>query len=76
MILGILDLKVTRYFLSGFKSIGLWVKEKKGKIDFQDSSQLGFPIGTIFAIFDLLVTLMLPTKARVNWLRGVGGVGF
>ena len=37
---------------------------------------LGFPIGTILAIFDLQVTPMLPTKYRVNWPRGVGGVGF
>ena len=28
------------------------------------------------AIFDLQVTPMLPTKYRVNWPRGVGGVGF
>ena len=27
---------------------------------------LGFPIGTILAIFDLQVTLMLPTKFKVN----------
>ena len=27
---------------------------------------LGFPIGTILAIFDLLVTLMLPTKFQVS----------
>ena len=35
-------------------------------------SHLGFPIGTILAIFDLQVTLMLPTKFRVNWLLGLG----
>ena len=49
------------------------------KIDFQDGGHgghLGFPIGTILAIFDLQVTLMLPTKYRVNWPRGVGGEGF
>ena len=37
----------------------------EGKIDFQDGdhgSHLGFPIGTILAIFDLQVTPMLPTK--------------
>ena len=44
--------------------------------DFQDGGHLGFPIGMILAIFDLQVTPMLPTKYRVNWLRGVGGVGF
>ena len=40
------------------------------KIDFQDGSQggqLGFLIGTILAIFDLQVTLMIPTKFQVNW---------
>ena len=34
------------------KSIGLLVQEKQ-KIDFQEGGHLGFPIGTIFAIFDL-----------------------
>ena len=38
------------------------------------SSQLGFPIGTNLATFDVQVTLMLPTKFRVNWSRGVGVV--
>ena len=28
----------------------------------------------ILAVFDLQVILMLPTKFRVKWLRGVGGV--
>ena len=41
--------------------------EKKQKIDFQDGSHLGFPFGTILAIFDLQVTLMLPTKVQVIW---------
>ena len=47
-------------------SIGLSVQEKKRKIDFQDGSHgghLGFPIGTILAIFDLQVTLMVPTES-------------
>ena len=46
------------------------VQEKKRKIDFQDGGHgghLGFPIRTILAIFDLQVTLMLPTKFQVNW---------
>ena len=44
------------------------------KIDFQDGGHLGFPIGTILAIFDLQVTrCFLPS---INWPRGVGGVGF
>ena len=40
------------------------------KIDFQDGhhgGHLGFPIRTISATFDLQVTLILPTKFRVNW---------
>ena len=52
---------------------GLSVQEKKGKIDFQDGhhgSCLGFPIRMILAIFDLQVTLMLPTKFQVNWPFG------
>ena len=43
---------------------------KKRKIDFQDGchgGHLGFPIGTILAIFDLLVTPMPPTKFGVDW---------
>ena len=38
------------------------------KIDFQDDGHgghLGFPIGTILAGFDLLVTPMLPDKFQV-----------
>ena len=48
-------------------------------MNFQDGGHgghLGFPIGTILAIFNLQVTPILPTKCRVNWPRGVGGVGF
>ena len=57
-------------FLASLESIGLSVQEKKQKIDFQDGrhgGHLGFPIGTILAIFDLQVTLMLPSKFGVNW---------
>ena len=67
--------KSPRCFLASLESIGLSVQEKR-KIDFQDGGHLEFPIGMILAIFDLQVTLMLPTKYRVNWPRGVGGVGF
>ena len=45
------------------------------KIDFQDGGhggRLGFPIGTILAIFALQVTLMLPSKFGVNWPFGSG----
>ena len=51
-------------------SIGLLVREKKGKIDFQDGchgGHLGFTIGTILADFDLQVTSILPTKFQVKW---------
>ena len=66
-------------FDPSLESIGLCVQEKKRKIDFQDGGHgrhLGYPIGTILAIFNLQVTPMLPTKYRVIWPRGVGGVGF
>ena len=43
--------KSPRCFLSSFKSIGLLVQKKMGKIDFQDGHYLGFQIGTILAIF-------------------------
>ena len=36
-------------------------------MDFQDGGHPGFPMGTILAIFDLQVTLMLPSKFRVKW---------
>ena len=65
MILAIFDLQVTKCFLPSFESTGLSVQEKKRKIDFQDGSHGGhlrFPIGTILAIFDLQVTLMVPSK--------------
>ena len=70
--------KSPQCFLASLESIGLSV-QKKRKIDFQDGGHgghLGFPIGTNLAIFDLQVTPMLPTRYRVNWPRGVGGVGF
>ena len=54
---------------------GLSVQENKRKIDFQDGghgSHLGFRIGTILAILDLQVTLMLPSNFEVNWPFGSG----
>ena len=45
------------------------------KIDFQDGchgGQLGFPISTILAVFDLQVTPMLPSNFGVNWHFGSG----
>ena len=59
--------KTPRCFLTSLESIGLSVQEKKRKIDFQDGGHLGFPIGTILAIFDLQDTPMLPSKFGVNW---------
>ena len=61
-------------FLASLESVGLSVQEKQ-KIDYQDGchgSRLGFPIGTILAIFYLQVTPMLPTRFGVNWLLGTG----
>ena len=46
------------------------VQEKKRKKDFKvgcHGGHLGYPIGTILAIFDLQVTPMSPTKFGVNW---------
>ena len=48
---------------------------KKRKMDFQvghHGGHLGFPIGTILAIFDLQVIPMLPTDFQVNWPFGSG----
>ena len=45
-------------------------RRRSKKIDFQDGRQgshLGFPIGTILAIFDPQVIPMLPAKFQVNW---------
>ena len=70
MILATVDLQVTLLLPMNFESIALSVQEKKFKTDFQDgrySRNLGFPIATIWAIFDLQVTPVLPTKFRVNW---------
>ena len=67
----------TRCSLPSFKSIGLFVQEKKRKTDFQDDGHLGFQIGTILGIFDLQVTPMLPFNTfQVNWPRDVEEVGF
>ena len=44
--------KSPRCFLASLESVGFAVKEKKGKIDFQDGGHLGLQIGTILATFD------------------------
>ena len=62
--------KSPRYFLSSFESIGLSVKEKKFKIEFQDGDcggPIGFLIRTSSAIFDLKV---LSTNFQVSWHFG------
>ena len=69
MILATVDLQVTSIFPMNFKSIALSVQEKKFKTEFQDGLHgryFGFPIATIWVIFDLQVTSMLPTKFRVS----------
>ena len=48
-------------------------RRRSANKDFQDSGHgghLGFLIGIILAILYLQVTLMLPTKFRVNWPFG------
>ena len=48
--------KSPRCFLPSFKSIGLFVQEKKRKIDFQDGGHggnLGLSIGSILVLYDL-----------------------
>ena len=67
MILAILICESPQRFLSSFKTIRLLFQKKQGKIDFQDSGHLDFPIGTILAIFNLQATPMFPTKFHVNW---------
>ena len=65
--------KLTWYFRLSFESIGLSI-QKTFAIDFQDGNHDGnhginlwFQIGTILAIFDLQVTLILLIKFRVKW---------
>ena len=73
-VLAILIYKSPLCFLPSFESACLSVQEKR-KIAFKDGGHgrhLGFPIETILAIFDLQVTLVFPTKFRVNWHFGSG----
>ena len=55
------DLQVTLMLPTKFQVNWLSGQEKKGKIDFQDGSHLGFPTELILAIF-YQVTPMFPTK--------------
>ena len=52
--------------------LGLGVEAKNRFSRWLPVRHLGFPIGTILAIFDLQVTLMLPSKFGVNWPSGSG----
>ena len=53
--------------------MGFFLSQKSwARIIPEDGCHLGFPIGTILAIFDLQVTLMLPSKFGVNWPFGSG----
>ena len=74
MFLTIFDLHVTLIHPMKFHvNFGLWIKEKKIKIDYQHGCRghLGLPTGMILAIFDLQVAPLLPIKFQVNWLFGL-----
>ena len=49
-------------YQTSFESTGLLVQENKFKIEFQDSGHLAFLSKMILAIFDLQLTLILPTS--------------
>ena len=52
-----------------------FISGEEAKNRFQDGhhgNHLGFPIGTILAIFYLQFTPMLPSKFEVNWPFGSG----
>ena len=62
-------------FLLRLENVHLLLKFEKRKKDFQDGHQggpLGLPISMVLAIFDLQVTLMLPTKFGFSWPFGSG----
>ena len=73
MIIAIFDLPVTPVtpmLPTKFQVIGLWVHEKKRKIDFQDGGHgghLGCPKEMPLTIFYLHVTPILPTQFRAIW---------
>ena len=63
------DLQVTLMLPSMFGVNWPFGSGEEAKIDFQDGGHgghLGFPIGTILAIFNLQVTLMVPSKFGVK----------
>ena len=57
--------RVSWYFCSGEEAQNRFYKDRG------HGGNVGFSIGTIFAIFDLQVTPILPTKFQVHWPRGV-----
>ena len=64
------DEQITPILPASFKLIGL--SARSFKIGFQDGGYgygdyLSFPIETIFAFFDLQVTMILSSKFRVKW---------
>ena len=75
-ILSIFYLQVARILPTKFRANWSFGSEEEVQIDFQDSRHLGFPIGTILAIFFYLqVTMILPTKFQVSWPFGSGDEG-
>ena len=64
MIFAIFIYKSPWCFLPSFKPVGLWVEERKRKIDFQDGSYLGFQIGMILTTFYPQVTPILPPNFK------------
>ena len=71
----ILGEEAKKYFQDGGhgRHLSLRIRSILAIIAFQNlqdgnhGCHLGFLIGTILALFDLQVTLMLPTKFQINW---------
>ena len=83
MTLAIFDLQVTLMlptklginspFSSGEEAKNRFLRWRQWRPSYMSNgSHLGFPIGTILAIFDLQVTPMPPSKFGVNWPFGSG----
>ena len=50
--------------------LAFWIRRSGNKKKKKDFPDLGFPIGTILAIFGLQVIPLLPTKFQANWPFG------
>ena len=61
----------TKFGVNWLFGLGVEAKHRFFK-DGCHGGHLGFPIGTILAMLDLQVILMLPSKFRVNWPFGSG----